>query len=112
MSAIRCDSYQTGGSVTAVIYIKGHTIADIRPRGTTNQLVVDATVDGKPFTHTWYWAGETNPSSPKVDQGSVKVEITVPKMTKTMIGERLKMLIHHSIDNQAGKLNNLEVERG
>lgn len=80
---VRCDSYQTGTNVTAVMYIRGHTVENIKPTATQRQLVVEATVDGKPWRHVWHWAGETE-SQAKVDQGKVKVEIIVPKVARMM----------------------------
>ena len=81
---LRTDSYQTGKGCAAVIYTRGHTVENVQLFPEVKSLKIEADVDGKRVSRVWAWAGEVDPSSCKLDQGKVKIEVTLQKTTAVM----------------------------
>ena len=74
------DSYQMQKSVTAVIYLSGHTVENLVTHPENQSLTIEADVDGKHCLKAWAFYGEVKPDTLKVDRGSKKIEITLQKV--------------------------------
>jgi suppressor of G2 allele of SKP1 len=81
---LRTDAYQTAKSATAVLYIRGHIIDNLQVHPESKSLAVEVEVDGENCVKVWAWYSEVDPSTVKVDRGSVKIEISVTKVSQVM----------------------------
>lgn len=81
---LRTDTYQTGKSCAAVMYIRGHTVENIETHAEVKSLTVEAVVDGEKQIKIWAWNGETKPETVKIDQGKVKIEFVLEKQSQAM----------------------------
>ena len=78
---LNTDSYQTQKSVAVVIYTRGHTVDNLVTHPEEKSLTIELEVDGKKCMKAWAFFGEVKPDTLKVDQGSIKIEITLTKVS-------------------------------
>ena len=73
------DAYQMQKCVTVVIYTRNHTVENLITHPEKQSLTIEADIDGNHCLKAWAFFGEVDPNTVKVDQGKIKIEITLTK---------------------------------
>lgn len=76
---LNTDAYQMSGSVTVVIYTRDHEVKNLVMHPEEKSLTVECEVDGKKAIKAWAFGGLVLPETAKIDQGKIKIEITLKK---------------------------------
>ncbi|KAH0795860.1 SGS domain containing protein [Histomonas meleagridis] len=77
--SLNTDAYQMTNSVTVVIYIRNHEVSNLVLHPEEKSLTIELDVDGKKQIKAWAFFDKVLPDSAKVDQGRIKIEITLTK---------------------------------
>lgn len=67
------------GSVTVVIYTRGHEVSNLVLHPEDKSLLIELDVDGTKSVKAWAFYGTVLPETAKIDQGKIKIEITLKK---------------------------------
>lgn len=81
---LRHDAYNTGKSVTVTVYIKDHVIEDFVPHPDNKSLTIELKCDGTEMIKAWVFPNEVVPSTLKIDQTKMKIEMTLQKAKQGM----------------------------
>jgi suppressor of G2 allele of SKP1 len=81
---LRTDTYQTSKTCAAVLYTRGFVISDLQVTVDSNSVSISVEIDGESYTKRWVFFAEIDPKSKKIDQGKVKVEIILQKLTQVL----------------------------